>query len=113
HVEEAGQLAGAEALLDLLLEAPDEEHLAEEIAQQLVRDGAFLLDPGHGGKCTRLGTHADPVSSGPCAWPSSGRSSSGACPTAGRRRGSCSSSSTGTRTAPPRCSGPRTRAAAG
>jgi hypothetical protein len=27
HVEEAGQLAGAEALLDLLFEAADEEHL--------------------------------------------------------------------------------------
>ena len=29
-VEEPRELAGAEALLDLLLEAPDEEHLAEE-----------------------------------------------------------------------------------
>jgi hypothetical protein len=32
NVEEAGQLARAEALLDLLLEAPDQEHLAQEIA---------------------------------------------------------------------------------
>jgi hypothetical protein len=31
-VQEAGQLAGAEALLDLLLEAPDQQHLAEELA---------------------------------------------------------------------------------
>jgi len=31
-VEEAGQLAGAEPLLDLLLETPDHQHLAEEVA---------------------------------------------------------------------------------
>ena len=36
-VEEPGQLAGAEALLDLLLEAPDEEHLAKEVLQALGR----------------------------------------------------------------------------
>ena len=35
-VEEARQLARAEALLDLLLEAPDEQHLAEEVAQRLL-----------------------------------------------------------------------------
>ena len=35
-VQEAGQLAGAEALLDLLLEAADHEHLAEELAQALI-----------------------------------------------------------------------------
>ena len=48
-VQEPGQLARAEALLDLLLEAPDQEHLAEELAQELLRDGAFLLDLGHYG----------------------------------------------------------------
>jgi hypothetical protein len=32
-VQETGQLAGAEAVLDLLLEPADEEHLAEETAQ--------------------------------------------------------------------------------
>ena len=37
-VQEAGQLAGAEALLDLLLEAADQQHLAEEVAQLLVRE---------------------------------------------------------------------------
>jgi hypothetical protein len=31
-MQEAGQLAGAEAFLDLLLEAPDEQHLAEGVA---------------------------------------------------------------------------------
>ena len=36
-VEEAGQLAGAEALLDLLLESPDEEHLPKEVLQALGR----------------------------------------------------------------------------
>ena len=51
-VQEPGQLAGAEALLDLLLEAPDQEHLAEELAQDLVGDAlsprlGFLLDGRH------------------------------------------------------------------
>ena len=32
-MEEARQLAGAEPLLDLLLDVPDEEHLPEEVAQ--------------------------------------------------------------------------------
>ncbi len=35
-VQEPGQLAGAEALLDLLLEAPDQQHLAQELAQPLL-----------------------------------------------------------------------------
>ena len=39
-VQEAGQLAGAEALLHLLLEAADEQHLAEQLAQTLVRERA-------------------------------------------------------------------------
>ena len=38
-VEEAGQLAGAEALLDLLLEAADEEHLAEEVLERVAARG--------------------------------------------------------------------------
>jgi hypothetical protein len=36
-----GQLAGAEALLDLLLEAPDQQHLAEEVAQRSSRQPLF------------------------------------------------------------------------
>ena len=36
-VEEAGQLAGAEALLHLLLETADEEHLPKELLQALGR----------------------------------------------------------------------------
>ena len=32
HVQESGQLSGPEALLDLLLDAPDEQHLAKEVA---------------------------------------------------------------------------------
>ena len=48
-VEEAGQLAGAEALLDLLLDVPDQEHLAEEVAQPLLRERPPLaLDLCHG-----------------------------------------------------------------
>ena len=39
-VQEARQLAGAEALLDLLLEAPDQQHLAEKLAETLVRQRA-------------------------------------------------------------------------
>ena len=37
-VQEAGQVAGAEALLDLLFEAPDQQHLAEERDELLVRE---------------------------------------------------------------------------
>ena len=48
-MEEAGQLARAEALLDLLLEMPDEEHLPEEVAQPLLRERPPLaLDLCHG-----------------------------------------------------------------
>ena len=51
-VEEPGQLAGAEALLDLLLEPADEEHLAEEAAEHLLGDATTpglgsLFDGGH------------------------------------------------------------------
>ena len=46
-VQEAGQLAGAEALLDLLLEAPDEEHLAQEVAEPLLGQRPPLLDLRH------------------------------------------------------------------
>jgi hypothetical protein len=45
-VQEARQLAGAEPLLDLLLEAADEEHVAQEVAQRLLADCGFLLDFG-------------------------------------------------------------------
>ena len=41
HVQEAGQLAGAELLLDLFLEAPDEQHLAVEVPQALLREPAL------------------------------------------------------------------------
>jgi hypothetical protein len=48
-VEEAGQLAGPEALLDLLLEAPDQEHLPQEVALALLGQAAsrLALDLGH------------------------------------------------------------------
>ena len=45
-VEEPGQLSRAETLLDLLLEAPDEQHLAEELAQEILRDSPLLLHLG-------------------------------------------------------------------
>ena len=48
HVQEPGQLAGAEPLLDLLLEAPDQEHLAQELAQPLLGQAPFRLDLRHG-----------------------------------------------------------------
>ena len=48
HVQESRELARAEALLDLLLEAPDEQHLAEELAQQLGRERPLPLYLGHG-----------------------------------------------------------------
>ena len=51
-VEEPGQLARPEALLHLLLEATDEQHLAEELAQPLLGErfarSGLPLDPGHG-----------------------------------------------------------------
>ena len=47
-MQEAGQLAGAEALLDLLLDVPDQEHLAEELAQAFLREpGPLALDLRH------------------------------------------------------------------
>src|SRR3954452_20758274 len=50
-VEEAGQLSGAEGLLDLLLEAPDQQHLAQEAAKPVLRERrAPLLDFRHGGQ---------------------------------------------------------------
>ena len=44
-VQETGELTGAEPLLDLLLEAPDEQHLPEEAAQPLLR---YAPSPGAG-----------------------------------------------------------------
>ena len=55
-VQEARQLAGAEPLLDLLLEAPDEEHLAQEVPQRLLVQGAFLLDLGQSSGSVRFDT---------------------------------------------------------
>src|SRR5581483_3754427 len=47
-VQEAGQLAGAEPLLDLLLEVPDEQHLAQELAQPFLRESGFpAFNSGH------------------------------------------------------------------
>ncbi len=52
HMEESRQLACSEALFDLFLEAPDEQHLAEELAQQLGRDRPLPLHLGHGRQCS-------------------------------------------------------------
>jgi hypothetical protein len=52
HVEEAGQLAGAEALLDLLFEAADEEHLPQHVLQVTFRQARSLLLHRHGPECT-------------------------------------------------------------
>ena len=53
HVQEAGQLARPEALLHLLLEAADEQHLAEQLAEPLLRERVLrawlLLDLRHCG----------------------------------------------------------------
>ena len=45
-VQEARQIARAEPLLDLLLEASDEQHLAQEATECCVVDDAFPLDLG-------------------------------------------------------------------
>src|SRR6478672_3764456 len=47
-VQKPRQLAGAEAFLNLLLEASDQEHLPEKLAQNLLRDPAALFDFRHG-----------------------------------------------------------------
>jgi hypothetical protein len=52
-VEEAGQLSRAEALLDLLLEATDHEHLPQQVVQALIvqrrsRGTRLSLHLGHG-----------------------------------------------------------------
>jgi len=53
-VEEAGQLAGTEPLLDLLLEAPDKEHFAQDVLQIHLREARALLDlRAHDGVTTR------------------------------------------------------------
>jgi hypothetical protein len=51
-VEEARQLAGAEALLDLLLEAADEEHLAQDVAELGLRESRLVLCRSHAPECT-------------------------------------------------------------
>jgi len=48
HVQEARQLTGPEPLLDLFLEPPDQQHLAEEVAQIRLRERPFLFDLRHG-----------------------------------------------------------------
>lgn len=51
-VQEAGQLASAEPLLHLFLEAADEEHVAQDVLEIGLRQARPLLHPGHGGQCT-------------------------------------------------------------
>ncbi len=51
-VQEARELARAEALLDLLLEATDQQHLAQEVAQPLLGQASSGLDFRHGRQCT-------------------------------------------------------------
>src|SRR6266542_1746444 len=48
HVQEAGQLAGAEALLDLLLEAADEQHLAQRVEKVALRECRLRFHLRHG-----------------------------------------------------------------
>ncbi len=53
-VEEARQVAGAEPLFDLLFEAADEEHLPQEVPQNLLVQDAFLLDLGQSSGSVRF-----------------------------------------------------------
>ena len=46
-VQKAGQLAGAEPLFDLLLEATDEQHVAEELRELLLRELVLLRHASH------------------------------------------------------------------
>src|SRR5439155_9789131 len=47
HVQEARKFPGPESLLDLLFEPPDQQHLAEELAQIRLRERSFLLHLRH------------------------------------------------------------------
>src|SRR5579885_2045731 len=53
-VQEAGKLAGAEALLHALLEAADQQHLPQEVPQEVLADGALPLDLRHGAASVRF-----------------------------------------------------------
>ena len=48
HVQEARQLAGAEALLHLLLEPADEQHLAQDVGEIALRERRLCLHLCHG-----------------------------------------------------------------
>jgi hypothetical protein len=102
HVEEAGQLAGPEPLLDLLLEAPDDEHLAEQLLEPLRREGlALLLHCGHAAGHLTEGGRPSTLESVPWRWPSGAARSWTACSAAGRPRISTSSWTTRTRPTAP------------
>jgi hypothetical protein len=47
HMQEPRQVARPEPLLDLLLEAPDQEHFAEEVAEPFLGQRPPLLDFRH------------------------------------------------------------------
>src|SRR5262249_51070781 len=51
-MEKARQLARTEALLDLLLEATDQEHLPQDVPQFGLREARSLRHLCHGGQCT-------------------------------------------------------------
>ncbi len=53
-VQEAGEVAGAEPLLDPLLETADQQHAAQEFAQRLLGDRRFLLDLRHSAGSVRF-----------------------------------------------------------
>src|SRR5262249_52323259 len=61
-VKESGQLSCAEALLDLLLETADQEHLPQHVLQVAFRQACALFDLCHGPECTVL----------PCRWSTAG-----------------------------------------
>ena len=104
-MEEARQLAGAEPLLDLLLEAPDQEHLAQEGRAALLGERSFALDLRHAAEFMlsarwRLVGQWQAIEHGlPEGW---GERAAAADARATRR---C-------RARRPRCSAPRTRAGA-
>src|SRR5262249_7865245 len=95
HMEEPGQLAGPEALLDLLLEAADQEHVPVELEQELARDLALAFNLGHSSEFMLAAW----------GWWTSGGRSSARCRRTGRTRGcSCMSAIGASSTAQLRCS---------
>src|SRR5205823_1170979 len=96
-VQEARQLTSPEALLHLLLESPDEEHVPEELEQALARDFSLAFHLGH----------RPEFMLGMWGWSTSGGQSRAGSRITGRTPDCCCGSKPGTRPTAPRRSSRR------